>query len=202
MDLALTACPGGVVLDWTKPGSSVTSYRALRSSGPEAPSTYPADGGTDVATAASSSGDVTDGFDPTLDGGATPAYRVFAFGEGGQLLRFSPSQSVTTIGRKDLGTPTIENLGTAKFRVGWSTGDVTASCFSSGRLVVSDSDPEPSWAKGSTTVAVISDRLATSNVVDSLPSGGTYWVRYEILRSTGTGSFIVARTSAIQVTVP
>ena len=49
---------------------------------------------------------------------------------------------------------------------------------------------------------LVTDRLATSVVVDALPSGGTYYLRYDVLRSTGTGSFLVGRSSVIQVTIP
>lgn len=48
MALVAKACPGGVVLDWTKPSSLVAHYHVLRSLGGEVPATYPADGTTEV----------------------------------------------------------------------------------------------------------------------------------------------------------
>lgn len=202
MDLGLKACPGGVFIDWTKPSTAVAHYHVLRSVDGDVPPTYPADGAVEVETATTWSAGATEGYDVTIDGGTSATYRVFAFDASDQLLAWSPSRTATTAGRIDLGALSVEDLAAGKIGVSWAAAELHAACFTYGKLVISESDPEPSYLKGSTYIAVVSDPLATSVVVEGLPSGKTVWMRYEIVRTTGTGKFIVARSSVIQVTFP
>ena len=143
-----------------------------------------------------------DGFDATADGGATATYRAFAFDAGDHLMAWSPSRTVTTVGRMDLGALNVQELAAGKIDVSWAPAEIHAGCFSYGKLVISESDPDPSYLKGSTAIAVVSDLLTTSAVVEGLPSGKTVWMRYEVIRTASTGKFIVARSAVIQVTFP
>ena len=202
MDLGLKACPGGVFIDWTKPSTDVAHYHVLRKIGGDVPATYPADGTVEVETATTWSAGTTDGFDTTIDGGATATYRAFAFDASDDLMAWSPSRTVTTVGRIDLGSLNVENLAAGKIGVSWASAEFHSACFTYGKLVLSESDPDPSYLKGSTYIAVVSDPLATSVVVEGLPSGKTVWMRYEVIRTTSTGKFVVARSNVIQVTFP
>jgi hypothetical protein len=202
MDLGLKACPGGVFIDWTKPSPDVAHYHVLRSFGGDVPATYPADGTTDVDTATSWSAGVTDGFDATVDGGQTATYRAFAFDAGDNLLAWSPSRTVTTVGRIDLGALAVEAAGPGSIDVSWAAADFNLACSTYGKLVASAEDPDPSYVKGSPYLVAIGDAGATGTHLDGLPSGTTVWMRYEIIRVTSLGKFVVARTDAVQVTYP
>jgi hypothetical protein len=202
MDLLAKACPGGVILDWTKPSPDVGHYHVLRSLGGEVPATYPADGTTEVDSATTWSAGTTDGFDAGVDGGSSATYRAFAFGAEDQVLATSPSKTVTTVPARSLGTLGVEALGPGSIAVAWGTSEVPAACFSYGKLVASADDPNPSYLNGATYLAVVSDQGTTSVVVDGLPSGQTVWMRYELIRSTSTGAFVVGRTDVVQITYP
>ena len=202
MDLAVKACPGGVVLDWTKPSTAVAHYHVLRSLGGDVPPTYPADGTTEIETATTFGAGVTDGFDATLGGGKTATYRAFAFDDEDQVLAFSPSRTVTTLGRLDLGSLGIVEHEPGSITVSWGAASVSDGCFTYGKLVASVEDPDPSYLKGSPYLAVIEDSGATNVVLDGLPSGKTVWMRYEMVRVTSTGKFIVASSDVRQVTFP
>ena len=202
MELLAKACPGGVVLDWTKPSTEVGHYHVLRSLGDSVPPNYPADGATEIESATSWSAGITDGYDSGLDGGTSAAYRAFAFGAEDQLLALSPSRTVTTATARELGTLTVEALGPGSISVSWGASEVPAACFTYGKLVAAVDDPVPSYLKGSPYLAAIGDQAATSITVDGLSSGQTAWMRYELIRVTGTGKFVVGRSDVIQVTYP
>jgi hypothetical protein len=86
--------------------------------------------------------------------------------------------------------------------VSWSAAVLNSACFTYGKLVASEEDPDPSYVKGSPYLAAIGDPSATGVTIDGLPSGKTVWMRYELVRVTSTGTFIVGRTSVLQVTYP
>jgi hypothetical protein len=202
MDFVAKACPGGVILDWTKPSPAVAHYHVLRSLGGDVPPTYPSDGTTEVETATSFSAGTTDGFDATVGGGNIATYRAFAFDADDEVMAYSQSRTVTTVGRISLGELTVTGAGAGAIDVAWSSADFNAACFSYGKLVVSTEDPDPSYLEGASAWAVIESPDATGTHVDGLQSGKTVWMRYEIIRATGLGKFVVARTDAVQVTVP
>ena len=68
--------------------------------------------------------------------------------------------------------------------------------------MASEEDPDPSYLKGSTYLAVIDSPASTGVSLEGLPSGKTVWMRYEIVRTTSTGKFLVARSNVVQVTYP
>jgi hypothetical protein len=202
MELFAKSCPGGVLLDWAKPSSSTAHYHVLRSLGGEVPATYPADGTTDVETATSWSAGLTDGFDAGLEGGQGATYRAFAFNAEDQLLAVSPSRTVTTVAGLSLGSLGVENLGPGSIAVSWAAADVPAACFTYGKLVAATDDPEPSYLKGSPYLAAIGDPGATGVTLEGLPTGETVWMRYQLIRVTSTGKFLVGQTDVFKVTYP
>jgi hypothetical protein len=205
MSLAAKACPGGVVLDWSKPSSGVGHYRVLRAVGGSVPASYPADGTTEVESAQSWSAGVTDGYDAGMSGGESMTYRAFAFDAADHVLAMSPARSVTTSSRKSLGSlGFVDNGDGASITVSWTNPGVAEACFTYGKLVVSEENPEPSYLEGSPYIAVISSSSATGAFVE-VPSewhGKTVWMRYQMIRSTSLGKFEVGATDVIQVTLP
>jgi hypothetical protein len=201
MSLAAKACPGGVVLDWTKPSPAVGHYHVLRSfEGVVAPS-YPAPGATEVESATSWSAGITDGFDASFDGGGNSAtYRAFAFDASDHLMAFSPTATVTTVAAISLGSLQVVDNGDGSMTVAWSAADLPDGCFTYGKLVASAEDPDPSYLKGSPYLAVIGDPGTTAVTIDAVSSGT--WLRYELIRGTGTGKFVVGRTAVWQVPNP
>jgi hypothetical protein len=203
MELMAKACPGGVVLDWTKPSPDVGHYHVLRSLAGDVAPTYPAPGATEIESATSWSAGVTDAYDASLDGGgASATYRAFAFDGGDQVLAYSPSVTVTTVAARSLGSLGVTPNGPGSITLSWAGVDLPAACFTYGKLVASAEDPEPSYLKGSQYLAVIGDPGATGVTVEGLPSGTTVWMRYELIRATSTGKFVVGRTAVVQVTYP
>jgi hypothetical protein len=202
MGLAAKACPGGVVLDWTKPSTAATHYHVLRSLEGDVPATWPTDGGDDVESATSWSAGITDGFDAGLDGGTSVTYRAFAFDDEDHFLASSPSRTVTTVAALSLGEPGIVEDGPGSITISWSGADLAEGCFSYGKLVASEEDPDPSYMKGSPYLVVVENPDTTSVSLDGLPSGKTVWLRYELIRVTGTGKFIAGGTDVAQVTFP
>jgi hypothetical protein len=202
MDLALKACPGGVVIDWTKPSPEVSHYHVLRSLDGEVAPTYPAPGSTEIESATSWSAGTTDGFDASIGGGKTATYRAYAFNGSDQLLAYSPSKTVSTLERLSMGPLSVVEHAPGKITVSWSPPSVAAGCFTYGKLVASEEDSDPSYLKGSPYLAAIGDQSQSSVLLEGLSSGTTVWMKYEFVRATGTGKFIVAASDVLQVTIP
>ena len=202
MDLMAKACPGGVILDWTKPSTAVSHYHVLRSLDGGVPPTYPADGTTEVESATTWSAGATDGFDAGIGGGKTATYRAFAFDAEDGVMASSPSRTVTTVAAIDLGTLGFADNGDGTVTFTWAATSLNGACFTYGKLVASVEDADPSYLKGSSYLAAISDPGATGVTLEGLQSGKTVWMRYELIRSTSTGAFVVGSTDAVQVTFP
>lgn len=202
LDLAVKACPGGVILDWTKPSPLVGHYHALRSLEGEVAPTYPAPGATEVESATSWSAGVTDGFDASVGGGKTATYRVFAFNGSDEVMAWSPARTVATLDRLSMGGLGVVDEGSGSITVSWSPPTVPGACFTYGKLVASIEDPDPSYLKGSSYLAAIGDASQSQVTLEGLEPGTSYWMRYEFVRVTGTGKFIVASSDVRQVLIP
>ena len=202
MDLMAKACPGGVVLDWTKPSTAVNHYHVLRSLDGDVPPTYPADGTTEIESATTWSAGTTDGFDASIGGGKTATYRAFAFDAEDGVMAASPSRTVTTVDAIELGSLGFVDNGDGSVTVTWAAAAVHAACFTYGKLVASVENPDPSYVKGSPYLAAISDPSVTGVTLEGLESGKTVWMRYELIRVTSTGKFVVGSTDVLQVTFP
>ena len=205
MSLAAKACPGGVILDWSKPSADVNHYHVLRSIGGDVPPTYPAGGTTEIDSATSWDAGVTDGFDGDVAGGQSATYRAFAFDAADEVMAFSPMKTVTSAPRLSLGTlGYTDNGDSSSITVAWSNPGVAPACFSYGKLVVSKTDPNPSYLEGAQHIAVISDPGASGAWVEISAElhGQLVWMRYQMIRSTSLGKFVVGQTDVIQVTLP
>jgi hypothetical protein len=205
MSLAAKPCPGGVVLDWTKPSAAVGHYHVLRSLGGEVPATYPAPGTTEIDSATSWSAGVTDGFDADVSGGQQATYRAFAFDATDEVVAFSPMKTVTTSAALSLGTLGYTDNGDgASITVAWTNPGVPEACFTYGKLVLSTEDPNPSYLEGSRHIAVVGDPSATGAWVE-VPAdlhGQHVWMRYQMIRSTSLGKFVVGSTDVAYVLLP
>jgi hypothetical protein len=202
MDLMAKSCPGGVILDWTKPSTAVDHYHVLRSLDGDVPTTYPASGTTEIESATTWSAGATDGFDASIGGGKTATYRAFAFDAEDNLMTVSPSRTVSTTAAIDLGALGFADNGNGSVTFTWAAASVNGACFTYGKLVASVEDANPSYLKGSSYLAAISDPGVTGVTLEGLQSGKTVWMRYELIRSTGTGAFVVGSTDVLQVTFP
>ncbi len=202
MSLAAKACPGGVVLDWTKPSPDVGHYHVLRNKDGDVPPEYPGNGMTEIETATTYGAGKTEGFDATLGGGKSATYRAFAFDADDEVIAYSPSKTAETLDSISLGTLSIVENGPGSITVSWAAASVHSACFSYGKLVASEEDSEPSYLKGSPYLAAIGDKNQTEITLEDLPSGTTVWMKYEVLRMTETGGFQVACSDVIQVTYP
>ncbi len=203
MSLAAFACPGGVLLDWSVPElSNLNHVQVLRGTSAEIPVTYPPSGGAVAIDGGYSANPAkSDGYDASDVGSAW--YRAVAYDAADKAIAASPVQAVTTKAVKDLGALAVVAKGPGSVEASWTTFGGSADCFSYYKLVASADDPEPSYTKGSPYVAAIGDQAVGSTIVDGLaPSGGTLWMRLQVVRSTSLGVFIVAQTSVTQVTVP
>jgi hypothetical protein len=202
MDLVAKACPGGVVLDWSKPSTAIGHYHTLRALDGSVAASYPG-GGTEIDSATTWDAGTTDAFDASLGGGKTATYRTFAFDGDDHVIAYSQPQSVGTIDRLDItGFAWEQNgAGTGSITFSWTSPSINAGCFSYGKLVASAEDPDPSYLKGAATLQVISD-LGTNEVTVEKATGTTAYVRYQLIRATSTGKFVVAQTDVLEVTFP
>jgi hypothetical protein len=201
--LSTFACPGGVRLDVTDPGGATDHYRVMKLvGGGTVPATWPPAGAAEVGTAPGWDRSVTDGFDADLAAGAAVSYRAFAFDAADGWLVASEARAVTALVPLDLGALGTTVVGPGSMTFSWTPPAVSWDCFSFGKLVASPSDPDPSYLKGSSYLAVMGSPSDAGVTVDGLASGTTVYVRYEAIRSTSTGLFVVGRTSVVQVTLP
>lgn len=206
MALTATACPGGVLLDWTVPGMAALHHvQVLRGGSGEIPTTYPPSGGVAAVEGAWSADPAkSDGSDTTAEAG-TAWYRAVAYTAENVAIAASSSVAVTTVGIAGLGTLDIVPgaAGSGDLTFGWSPFGGSADCFTYYKLVASIEDPTPSYLEGSQYLAAIGDQGATGvAITDGLTSGATYYFRLQAVRVTSLGKFIVAQSDVVQKPVP
>src|ERR1019366_6920801 len=101
--LALTECPGGVVLNWSKyGGAGFARYVTLRATNPNIPKTYPPQAGV-ITMAGTTVRTKTSGADGSVADGKTYFYRTLALGPADKVLAASAVESGLGFGQKDLG---------------------------------------------------------------------------------------------------
>lgn len=193
LTLSATGCPGANLLEWSAVSGAV-KYLVYRSTAGPVPETDP---GASAAQLGKTGGG--DGFDAKLPTGTTGWYRVFAYNGSGQVIALSPSASMTAVSAIDLsGFSAVGGVGTID--ASWMPASVPAACFSYGKLVASEADPNPSYVKGDMHLAAVPDQSIGEVHLDGLDPA-TLWVRYELIRATSMGSFVVGRTIVQSVTV-
>jgi hypothetical protein len=204
LSLTVTACHGGVLIDWSKyTGDGFNHYTTLRNSSSTIPKAYPPqEGAVDFGTSYTTQVGKTDAYDASVDGGSTYYYRAMAFDGEDRVIAASAVKSVTAKGVKPLGELAVGGSAGA-VTLDWTPYGGPGSCFSWYKIAWSKTNPEPSYLEGDGYLAAIEDQGAGSFTdVDTLVSGETYHIRVQALRSTSTGTFLVAETGAATYTVP
>ncbi|MCV0402593.1 MAG: hypothetical protein K5924_02660 [Chloroflexi bacterium] len=201
MDLRVTGCPGGVVLEWSASvDAEFHHYTALRGPEREIDPAWPP-----IAPAVDW-GDtyVTDRFiTSAVDASIVPTetiwnYRVMAYDASNRPVAASPVRHARLDDVVELGvleiTPGPEE-GTT--HLDWRLFGGLSRCFSSYRVLVGTGGGAPS-----TVLTAISDQGTTELVTGGLHSGETYSIRVEAARTTTLGGFVVARTETVTYTAP
>ena len=191
--LALTSCPGGVVLNWSKySGTGFARYVTLRSSTTNnIPKAYPPAAGV-TAMAGTTVRTKTSGADGSVVDGKTYFYRTLALGPAGKVLAASAVESAPGFGQVDLGFSFGQGV------VSWAYFPGPAACFSEYRLLYS-TDPNPSL--GNSTPEAITPWSQSSVGIPPSASwkhGQTIYFLVQVVRTTTVGTFVVGQTSNIQ----
>jgi hypothetical protein len=204
LGLTATACPGGFTrLGWSvAPADRFNHYQSIRSSKTSIPAVYPpvfpgvAPDSLYVAERATL-GAVDAGLEP----GTTVSYRTMAFSADDVAYAASSVKTVTIKAVKALGALIVTPDGTG-FAAGWTPYSGPDGCFGFYKLVVSTTDPTPSYLDGATAVWVGESAATASTLVETLDPPGTYHVRLEAILDTPGGKLLVAQTDVADITVP
>ncbi len=201
IDLRVTGCPGGVVLEWSLAlDARFHHYTALRGPEPEIDPAWPP-----IAPAVDW-GDtfVTDRFiTSAVDASIIPTetswnYRVMAYDVANRPVAASPVRHARLNDVIDLGPINIEpgdEPGTTL--LDWRLFGGLSRCFSAYRVLIG-----PAGGTPSTELTSIARQDGSELVTTGLHSGETYTVRVDALRTTTLGGFIVARSETATYTVP
>ena len=202
LSLAATACPGRfTVLAWSKAGAAgFHHYQTIRSTSSSIPATYPPappavapNGlyGTDRAWLSA--------VDPDLDGSSV-SYRTMAFTAGDDPYATSAVKTVSVKPVKALG-PLGAVFDEGKVFFDWDAFGGPGTCFTWYKIVVSTTDETPDYLDGDTQVWVGEDQATSSALVDPMDPG-TYHARLQVLRSSESGTILVAETDPVTFDVP
>lgn len=202
LDIELTGCPGGVVVDWspaTHP--EFHHYTALRSVEQDVNVAYPpiapaVDWGQSYATDRF----VTSAVDTTLiPSDALLHYRVMGYDEVNRPVAASPVKSARPVEVVDLGalvvTPGEDEEGSTL--LDWGLFGGLGGCFSAYHVLVG-----PPGADPVSTLTTISQQSTSELETPALHAGQAYAIRIEAIRATTLGSFVVAHTDTVTYTVP
>ena len=201
LDLVVTGCPGGVVVDWspaTHP--EFHHYTALRSIEPDVQTAYPpiapaVDWGHSYATDRF----ITSAVDATLIPSDTDLYyRVMAYDEVNRPVAASPVRHANLTTVVELGalqaSPGQEPGST---RLDWTLFGGLGRCFSAYHVLIGPAGTTPG-----TTLTVVSEQSTTEVDTLGLHPGVSYAIQVKALRATTLGSFVVAETEVAGYTVP
>ena len=202
LELEVTGCPGGVVVDWspaTHP--EFHHYTALRSIEAEVDPAYPpiapaVDWGDSYGTDRF----VTSAVDATLiPSDTTLYYRVMAYDPVNRVVAASPVRHTHLSEVVELG-PLVVGTGRGGSRAPHSTGRLfggLARCFSAYQVLIGPAGTTPA-----STLTVISDQSTTELETLGLHSGESYAIQVTVVRSTTLGGFLVGHTEIATYTVP
>ena len=201
LDLTVTGCPGGVVVDWspaTHP--EFHHYTALRSIEANVDPAYPpiapaVDWGDSYATDRF----VTAAVDSTLIPSQTTLYyRVMAYDPVNRVVAATPVRHTHLQDVVELGQVVVtEGEEAASTLLDWTLFGGLARCFSAYHVLIG-----PAGSTPSSTLTVISDQSTSELETLGLHSGDTYAIQVNAMRSTTLGSFLVARSEIATYTVP
>lgn len=201
MDLRVTGCPGGVVLEWSASiDPAFHHYTALRGPDAEIDPAWPP-----IAPAVDW-GDtyVTDRFiTSAVDASIVPTetvwnYRVMAYDASNRPVAVSPVRHAQLADVVELGALEISpgaDAGTS--HLDWGLFGGLGRCFSSYRVLIG-----PGGGAPSSVLTSIVDQGTTELDTRGLHAGETYAVRIEAVRTTTLGRFVVARSDTVTYTAP
>ncbi len=201
LELQVTGCPGGVVVDWspaTHP--EFHPYTALRSIEANVDPVYPpiapaVDWGDSYATDRF----ITSAVDATLIPSATTLYyRVMAYDPVNRPVAASVIRHTHLSEVVDLGALVVEEGEAASStHLDWTLFGGLARCFTGYHVLVGPAGTIPS-----STLTVVSNQSTTELDTLGLHSGASYAIQVTAMRSTTLGSFAVARSEIATYTVP
>lgn len=207
LDLVVTGCPGGVVVDWspaTHP--EFHHYTALRSIEAEVDPAYPPIApAVDWGDSHTTDRFVTSAVDSTLIPSDTQLYyRVMAYDEVNRVVAATSVRDTHLSEVVELG-PLVAEEGedgeegeeAPSTHLDWTLFGGLGRCFSSYQVLIG-----PAGSTPASTLTVISDQSTTELETLGLHSGTTYAIQVNAVRSTTLGSFVVARSEIATYTVP
>jgi hypothetical protein len=112
----------------------------------------------------------------------------------------SPVRTIAAKGVKDLGALDAA-VDAGVLSVAWTPYGGPEGCFSWYKLVASVDDETPSYLDGAPYIWVGESQAADAATVEGLEPG-TYYLRLETLRSSESGTLLVARSDVATVTIP
>ena len=194
LEMATSSCNGGVVLDWSTYGGAAFDHYLLLRLGTPGAAGKPLDGGW-VGYA-----EKTTGHDASGDAGRTYWYRTTAYAADGALLGRSEAVPGVASARAPLGG-LVAKPDTEGTLVKWTPFGGSAACFTYYKVVWSAEDTTPSYLDGDPAMAV-SGKESNMAVLTELEPATTYYIRVQVLRSSHTGSFLVAESDVATYTTP
>ena len=194
LELAITPCPGGTVLDWSvAPATGFHHYKSYWSASAMFSGASPLAGSYTTSRYATSAADVGASGDRW--------YKTFAYNSVGKVIAKSPVAAGAAIGGPvDLGPLTVAPDGPPNTHFSWSPFTDSEGCFTYYKLVYS-ADSSPSYGAADTSLLWYTTEQSTGDASAEAPSG-TWYFRVQVLRDTALGRFLVAQTDAVQYTVP
>jgi hypothetical protein len=201
MGLALTSCPGGVLLEWSPySGSGFKHYGVARGSTSfDIPPGWPLPSPL-VGVEGSSLPDLskTTVIDTALGIGATAWYRAMAFDGTGTTIGASAEKSGV---RKPVAvisgfavTPVAGGANLA-----WTPFAGPDACFTWYKVTWSTTNPDVSYLGPHEGAWAVEPRTASSTSLSLAP--GTYYVRIEAVLRTSTQKLVTARSEVVNVEV-
>jgi hypothetical protein len=198
IDLVVTGCNGGVVLEWSPSlHPDFHHYTALRSPISEIATAYPpiapaVDWGDTYATDPF----VTSAVDASILPSATRwSYRVMAYDAAGRVVGSSPVRGARLLETERLAAPTARPSEDGGTILSWGAYGGFSRCFTSYQVLYG-------IGVASTVLTVVSDQAAVEVETDALHPGQTYALRVRAVRVTTLGSFVVGETEVVSYTVP
>lgn len=201
LELQVTGCPGGVVVDWSPAlHPEFHHYFALRSIQPEVDPAYPpiapaVDWGDSYATDRF----ITSAVDATLIPSDTDLYyRVMGYDEVNRVVAASPVRHANLTEVVNLGPLVIEPGEEAgSTLLDWTLFGGLGRCFSAYHVLIGPFGTTPG-----STLTVMSDQSTTELETIGLHPGASYAIQVRALRTTTLGDFVVAQTEVAGYTVP
>ena len=174
----------------------------VRSSSESIPAVWPPSGGAvAIDSATSTNPATTDGNHTTVDGSSTVYYRALVLNAANQVLASSPVRSALTHGIEPKGALSVTPAD-GKVTFGWSAFGGPSDCFTTYKLVWSNTTTDPSYLGNHDSGALAIAGQSTNSLLSDAVAPGTYYFRVQAIRVTSLGKFIVAQTDAVEQTIP